>query len=409
LVSITKLPPPTLNFSTETYLEGRVTLHVPILNAYTTKNSSEYLPSKAPVFYNPLMSFNRDIAVLVLNAFHMNHPDPLRICDPLCGCGVRGIRLMLEGPPISQIVFNDRSSAAISLTEHNLKNNHIQTSCSLHNLDANILLNLHAYPQKQFDYIDLDPFGTPAPFLESSFRATKKGGVLAVTATDMAPLCGVKPEACQRKYFAQPLRTEYCHELAIRIVMNALVLTAAKHELGLSLLYSHYSDHYVRVYVQTQRGIKQANNSINNLGYVTHCFHCLNRRVTKGFTSPPLLKCELCHKDLEVSGPLWTGPLADKGFCQDMLSSFNTACFRKPLRLANILQLTQREADLPPTYFVTDRICQKMGVQSQPKNEIIRRLIDQGYRATPTHFNVRGIKTDASINAVKNIIRTLNG
>jgi tRNA (guanine26-N2/guanine27-N2)-dimethyltransferase len=386
-----------------------VTLLVPILNAYATKNSSEYLPSKAPVFYNPLMSFNRDIAVLVLNAFHMSHPDPLRICDPLCGCGVRGIRLMLEGPPISQIVFNDRSSAAISLTEYNLKNNHIQTSYSLHNLDANMLLNLHSCPQKQFDFIDLDPFGTPAPFLESSFRATKKGGVLAVTATDLAPLCGVKPGACQRKYFAQPLRTEYCHELAIRIVMNALVLSAARHELGLSLLYSHYSDHYVRVYVQTQRGIKQANNSINNLGYVTHCFHCLNRRVTKGFTSPPHLKCELCHKDLAVSGPLWTGPLVNKRFCQDMLTSFNTACFREPLRLANILQLTQREADLPPTYFVTDRICQKIGVQSQPKNEIIRRLIDQGYRATPTHFNVRGIKTDASINAVKNIIWTLNG
>jgi tRNA G26 N,N-dimethylase Trm1 len=69
--------------------------------------------------------------------------------------------------------------------------------------------------------------------------------------------------------------------------------------------------------------------------------------------------------------------------------------------------MIQNETDYPPTYFVTDRICQKLGVPSQSKNEIIRRLIDQGYRATQTHFNVRGIKTDASIDVVKDIIQLL--
>lgn len=408
MTPITNSPSPKLNFSTEPYREGLVVLHVPLLHTYATKNASEYLPSKAPVFYNPLMSFNRDIAVLVLKAFHVDHRAPLRICDPLCGCGVRGIRLHREGPPNSQIVFNDRNSAAISLTQHNLKANHVQKSYTLHNLDANVLFNLYSHLQRRFDYIDLDPFGTPGPFLESSFRAMKKGGVLAVTATDMAPLCGVKPKACLRKYFAQPLRTEYCHELAIRIVMKALVVAAARLELGLSLLYSHFADHYVRLYVQTLRGIKQANDAINSLGYITHCFHCLNRRVVQGVTSFPSQKCNICHKDLAVSGPLWIGPLVDKRFSLGMNASFNTASFKDPLRLANMLQLIQREADFPPTYFDTDRLCQKIGVPSQAKNAIIRKLLDQGYRATSTHFNVRGIKTDASITVVKDIIETLS-
>lgn len=407
MVSIPQLPSPELKFPTEQCQEGKVTLLVPKLSTYSTTNASEYLPSKAPVFYNPLMRFNRDLTVLVLRAFHRKHSTPLRICDPLCGCGVRGIRLIREGPPTCQVVFNDRNSSAIALTAYNLKNNHIQTDFTLHRLGANRLLTRYSSPQLQFDYIDLDPFGAPTPFLESSFQALKNGGVLGVTATDMAPLCGIKSSACIRKYFAQPLRTEYCHELAIRIVMNALVLTAARHELGLSLLYSHYSDHYVRVYVQIQRGKKHANNSINNLGYITHCFHCLHRSVAKGFRASSPSQCDFCHKDLAVSGPLWVRPLADKCFCQDMITTSSTACSRDEHRLSSLLHMIHNETDYPPTYFVTDRICQKLGVPSQSKNEIMRRLIDQGYRATQTHFNVRGIKTDASIEVVKDIIQLL--
>lgn len=386
-----------------------MTLLVPKLSAYSTKNASEYLPSKAPVFYNPLMSFNRDITVLVLKAFHLNHSVPLRICDPLCGCGVRGIRLIHEGPPTCQVVFNDRNSAAITLTAYNLKNNHIQTNFTLHHHDANRLLTRYSSLHQHFDYIDLDPFGTPTPFLESSFQAIKKSGVIGVTATDMAPLCGIKSSACIRKYFAQPLRTEYCHELAIRIVINALVLAAARHELGLSILFSHYSNHYVRVYVQIQRGIKHANYSINNLGYVTHCYHCLHRSVVKGFRPSLSTRCDFCHKGLAVSGPLWLGPLADKRFCQDMITSFSTAYSREGHRLCCLLHMIQNETDFPPTYFVTDAICQKIGVPSQSKTKIIRRLTEQGYRATQTHFNVRGIKTDASVDVVKDVIQHLNG
>jgi tRNA (guanine26-N2/guanine27-N2)-dimethyltransferase len=119
--------------------------------------------------------------------------------------------------------------------------------------------------------------------------------------------------------------------------------------------------------------------------------------------------CDFCHKDLAVSGPLWIGPLADTRFCQDMITTSSTVYSREGHRLSTLLRRIQNETKFPPTYFVTDRICQKIGVPSQPKNEIIRRLIDQGYRATQTHFNVRGIKTDASVGAVKDIIQLLNG
>jgi len=55
--------------------------------------------------------------------------------------------------------------------------------------------------QQTYDAIDLDPYGTPAHLLDSALQAVAEGGLLAVTATDMAVLCGnsgeVRHAACR--------------------------------------------------------------------------------------------------------------------------------------------------------------------------------------------------------------------
>lgn len=43
--------------------------------------------------------------------------------------------------------------------------------------------------KKYFDIIDLDPYGTAVPFLESAISCLEDGGLLAVTYTDLAVLC----------------------------------------------------------------------------------------------------------------------------------------------------------------------------------------------------------------------------
>lgn len=45
-------------------------------------------------------------------------------------------------------------------------------------------------PTQSYDAVDLDPYGTPAPLLDSAVQAVAEGGLLLVTATDMAVLCG---------------------------------------------------------------------------------------------------------------------------------------------------------------------------------------------------------------------------
>ena len=53
----------------------------------------DHLLSRAPVFYNPRMKLNRDVAVLALQVYQRRLGRRLVVCEPMCGTGVRGIRL----------------------------------------------------------------------------------------------------------------------------------------------------------------------------------------------------------------------------------------------------------------------------------------------------------------------------
>ena len=53
-----------------------------------------YEPAWSPVFYNPLMEFNRNITVLVTITYF--NKKEFFFIEPLSGTGIRGIRLALE-------------------------------------------------------------------------------------------------------------------------------------------------------------------------------------------------------------------------------------------------------------------------------------------------------------------------
>lgn len=68
----------------------------------------------------------------------------------------------------------------------------------------------------------MDPYGTPVQFLDAAVQSVKEGGLLMVTATDMAVLCGTNGEACHAKYGVYPLHKSYCHEMALRILLACI-------------------------------------------------------------------------------------------------------------------------------------------------------------------------------------------
>ncbi|MGQ9461344.1 MAG: tRNA (guanine(10)-N(2))-dimethyltransferase, partial [Candidatus Bathyarchaeaceae archaeon] len=258
-------------FPTEIVEEGKVSVVVPKLLAYV-KEALEYAPSKAPVFYNPAMELSRDLAVLALQAYQKMLGREISVCEPLTGCGVRGVRFAVEVDGVRKVFVNDINPEAAKLARFNVERNALTERILVANEDANLFLSRYAAPRRRFDFIDVDPFGSPVPYLDAVVRALRDGGLLALTATDMAPLCGVHPKACIRKYSGKSLRTEYCHELAVRLLVGCLATMAAKHEMGIKVVFSHSTDHYIRVYAVARYGARQADNSLRMMGYILHCF-----------------------------------------------------------------------------------------------------------------------------------------
>lgn len=102
----------------------------------------------------------------------------------------------------------------------------------------------------QFDVIDLDPYGSPSIFLDSAVQSVKPGGLLLVTATDMAVLAGNSPETCYVKYGAISLKIKCCHEMALRILLQCIEAHANRYSRYIEPLLSISADFYIRVFVR---------------------------------------------------------------------------------------------------------------------------------------------------------------
>jgi tRNA (guanine26-N2/guanine27-N2)-dimethyltransferase len=393
------------NFPVELINEGLANILVPRLDAYR-KNKSDYAPSKAPVFFNKLMGFNRDIAILVLQAFQKKVGRKLSVAEPLTGCGVRGVRFAKEVTNLGKISINDINKVAYNMAQHNVKINKLTHRIQVTNWDANLFLSIHAAPYKRFDYIDVDPFGTPVTYLDSAIRATRDGGMLALTATDLAPLCGIYPRAALRKYGGIPLRTEYCKEIALRLLTGCLALNSAKHGIGIILRFSYCGKHYVRVYASLHYGVNKAYKSLQNLGYLLHCFYCFHRETISGIIPLLKMKCCECGSPLKIAGPLWLGRLSEINFLNMLSETYRYNVFTQKRRVLKTVSMVKTELDAPPTFFVLDKICDKFGLSIPPLKKVIRKLVQEGYQTLPTHFHTRGLKTDADAGMVTNAVRT---
>ncbi|XP_011810329.1 PREDICTED: tRNA (guanine(26)-N(2))-dimethyltransferase [Colobus angolensis palliatus] len=88
-----------------------------------------------------------------------------------------------------------------------------QLSSTIHCNTPSLLQLRHQRVSERFDVIDLDPYGSPTPFLDAAVQAVSEGGLLCVTCTDMAVLAGNSGETCYSKYGAMALKSRACHEM----------------------------------------------------------------------------------------------------------------------------------------------------------------------------------------------------
>ena len=197
----------------------------------------------------------------------------IRVLEALSATGLRSIRYAQEIPEINTILANDILPKAYECISRNIKFNNLDPSRVIaSNANAVDLMVGSRKEEDQFDVIDLDPYGAPTIFLDSDVQvwlgflfdccnrrysevvhfadmyvdtqAVKSGGLLLVTCTDMADLCGNTPETAWAKYGSLAMKSKFCKEVALRTILSSLASHAARYGRLIEPLVSMSLDFY---------------------------------------------------------------------------------------------------------------------------------------------------------------------
>ena len=464
-----------------------------------TEHSAHLLfPVDNEVFYNNAQIFNRDLSVLVARLFlqqqraeraeklatrvqkweaakadpakviNTEHPDPegkgpsgARVLDALSASGMRAIRYAKELDQLSLVMANDYQAEAVESIKRNVTFNGLPSGLvEARHADAALTMMLHREPAAlRFDVVDLDPFGSPTSFLDSAVQAVSEGGMLAVTCTDMAVLCGNHPEACFGKYGAMPLRGGHCHEFALRLVLGCLQTHAARYKRYVVPYLSCSIDFYVRLFVRVYTSPQNVKYGASKLSHAYQCVDCesvelnpLGHVVQRGnatkFTPPtfcarvapaapepaveapagqaaepaaggrkggkrggeawvegggksrpkPSGFCMHCGGRLQVGGPVWNGPIHDAAFVKGTLGHLRregAARYTSVKKLTGLITAMSEEIPDAPMFQTLHGMSKVLGCTS-PSMQLVRSaLINAGYKVSQSHTNPLAVKTDA--------------
>lgn len=372
---------------TKIITEGTTRVEIPVPD-----ESSSFPPSSAAVFYNPAMRMNRDIGVAAIAYFAKSSPEHTYL-DSLAASGIRGLRIAKEAG--LSTVMSDWDDASFGLIKKNIELNNL-SNCTAIKRNANVVMF-----DSSFDIIDLDPFGSPAPFLEAACFSVKR--LLCITATDTAPLCGAHKKAGIRNYAAVPLKTDYYPEMGVRILLGAVARTLARYDKAMMPLLSYASQHYVRIFTAVKKGIKEADDCLKNMGFVSHCSSCGARIWKHGLAVHIEERCPSCGHATSLAGPLWLGGLHDVDFCSGVMEEVGKRGFSEAMKLVTACR---DEFDIPMHYDY-HRICKSLGISAMPTDELVLALKERGFRASRTHFSGISFKTDAGMEEIKKIVMEL--
>ena len=360
----------------------------------------EKVSSDAPVFYNPHMELNRDLSILAIQVFQEEQKREINICDLFGGSGIRGVRYKNEIDGVGNVCINDISETANYYERHNIKLNNLE-NVDVFQHDASMFLRMR---RGEFDVIDIDPFGTPSPFLDSAGYCARRNSLLCVTATDTSALCGTYKEPCIRKYNSKPYKSEYCHETGIRILAGFVALTFSKYGKFIEIKMSHSTEHYMRLYIEVKKGPKKTDESLKNIGYISHCKNCLHRQTSNGLASPIEETCPICGEKLIHAGPLWLGDIQNKEFIEKMIGQTEHKKINTKKQALKLLNSCLLEAEAPVTFFDVHTICKSLKISAPKLDLIFDEIKKEGFIAIKTHYNPLGIKTNANIDDINKIL-----
>ena len=336
---------------------------------------------RARVFYNPAMTFDRDLNVAFARALRASGRAALTGWEMLGATGVRGLRLVRETDLFAALMITEGDRSAIEVLERNVA--HLGLSqVRTRQTDAR-----SPAAEGPFDYIDLDPYGSPLPYLDSLLRSARLPAVVGVTATDLMVLAGAVRGACETRYGARPVHGRLAPEGGLRIVLARLAHEARARGAAVRPLLSYVHDHHVRTYAELlplREG--PASDPVRTLEPPT-------------WDGPPL-------GPGASYGPLWVGPLFDRGFVE-RLEPLPSAS--RPRELAAFIARVKEEARVDrPFYYEPNEIAHHLRLSEPPAlDALLHELRRRGAGAVRAHPRPSAFRTDAPRALVEDVARSL--
>lgn len=384
-------------------LEGLAKICAPNPKLYTRPNGI-YEPALAPVFYNPDMVENRDIAVGVVDYLINSLKTKFAVVDPLAATGVRGIRIALEvdKPDSIEVFIGDISELPVKLMKLNVQLNKLENRVVVEKTDANEYLYRLKRLGVRLSYIDIDPFGSPVPFTLSAISCIMNDGVVAFTATDLAVLEGKYREKMLRRYGVVGVSTEVSKEIAVRVLLSYIARTAFTLDRYIDPLLSYTYKHYVRVYIRIRRGATKADNQIKScLRSLMICPYCGYSYIENGVDRQTISEtvCPFCRSIMTKISPLWVCRTVDKEFIQSITNRLTVMPWIQR-STKTLLKRLQEYAEVDNITIRLTLLARVLRVNTPPRDRVVQCLNELGHKAVKSYVYGDGIVTTAMIDDV---------
>ncbi len=349
------------------------------------------------VFYNPRASLNRSLAVLFLETYYSGRGD-VTFLDSHAGTGIRGIRYLLEVGPVEYGYFVDASPRSYEAVVRNVSLNRLADRASVYMGDARALPTLLG--GLEIDVVDIDPFGSPLPYLHSGLMVFGRRGLLVFTATDLMTLCEVVEGGVERIYGSAYSRNDVCHELAIRILVREGVLAAVRMGFSARPLLSTFENNYVRVYLEVDR--RRSLLRHDYLGFLVY---------NEGMGWAPVSLSDAGREGLpdgRVVGPLWIGPYIDTGLVSRIVEEARGDRWRYLGREVQrfLARLGEEDTSIVGLYRLS-KLCKEVGKPMPSMSRLRDAITSSGYRFSRTHIYPDGFRTDAPPSFLVDMISSL--
>ncbi|CAD6252044.1 unnamed protein product [Miscanthus lutarioriparius] len=344
-----------------------------------------------------------------------------KVLEALAASGLRAIRYAVEVDGIGEVTAVDNNEAAVEACKKNIQHNGSLASSKVvpHHADARVYMLMHP---KEFDVVDLDPYGSPAAFLDSAVQCVADGGTLMCSATDMAVLAGGNAEVCFSKYGSYPLRGKHCHEMALRILLACIESHAIRHKRYIVPIISVHMDFYIRVFVRIFTSASTVKSSPLKLAHVYQCTGCnsfhlqnigrINSKDERNIAVPNFCPtvpevCSECGHKFVMGGPIWSDPIHDKKWATSILSDIHAMREAYPAypKISAILTSVSEELLEAPLFVSLHNLCAILKCTNPTMVMLQSAIRNAGYQVSGSHVDPLALKTNAPMSVIWDIMR----